>query len=253
MPNVRRGITIAGMLTLSAGMLAGCRNRVAEERDALWAQSRQQQEELDKRNAELEAMRRAQSERPTAVAPTPPPPAPTPTAVTPPPPPPPAPTPEPVKQIGGLQTESNPIEGTVTVTLPGDIFFNSGAATIMSPAKSSLDKVAAALKKDYAGKQVRVEGHTDTDPIRKSKWKNNQELSEARAKSVRDYLVGKGVPANLVDTKGYGSDKPRGQDKSRNRRVEVVVLVDPAAAKAAAASHHKPAPTPKVDKPEVNK
>jgi flagellar motor protein MotB len=239
------------MLTLSAGLMVGCRNRVAEERDALWAQSRQQQEELDKRNAELEAMRRAQSERPTAVAPTPPP-APTPTAVAPPPPPPPpAPTPEPVKQIAGLQTESNINEGTVTVTLPGDIFFNSGAATIMTPAKSSLDKVATALKKDYAGKQVRIEGHTDSDPIRKSKWKNNQELSEARAKSVRDYLVSKGVPANLIDTKGYGADKPRGQDKSRNRRVEVVVLVDPAAAKAAAA-HHK-APALKVDKPEVNK
>ena len=124
------------------------------------------------------------------------------------------------------------------------MFFDPGANTIRPPAKTSLDKVAAALKKDYAGKRVRVEGHTDSDPIKKSKWKSNQELSEARAMSVRDYLVKKGVDAGSITTLGYGADKPKGSDKSRNRRVEIVVLVDANAPGAAAAP---------VDKPSLNK
>lgn len=209
-------IALTGALLIS-GALVGCRNRVAEERDALWKQSREQQEELDRRNAEMEAMRRAQAERAAAPAPAPVEPvAPTPAA---------APQ-RPVAPIADLETTEDRSAGTVTVSLPGDIFFDSGAATIRQSARASLDKVAAALKQDYAGKQVRVEGHTDSDPIKKSKWKSNQELSEARAAAVRTYLVSKGVSANSISTMGHGAERPRGKDKARNRRVEIVVLVD---------------------------
>jgi flagellar motor protein MotB len=236
--------------------LVGCRNRVAEERDELWRQSRAQQDELDRKNAELDAMRKAQAQK-MAATPAPAP-APAPAAITPAPAPVPAPPPaqqQPVAPIAGLETSSDPSAGTVTVNLPGDIFFNSGEATIRTPAQDSLKKVAATLKKDkaYAGKPIRVEGHTDSDPIRKSKWKNNQELSEARAKSVKDYLAKQGIDPKLMTAVGHGADMPRGADKSRNRRVEVVVLVDATAAAAHKASAPKPAAAAPVDKPELNK
>jgi flagellar motor protein MotB len=227
--------------------LVGCRNRVAEERDELWRQSRAQQEELDKRNAELEAMRKAQASKP-ATPPAPAAAAPAPVA-------PPAPqSPQPVTPIGGLETTSDPSAGTVTVNLPGDIFFNSGEATIRTPAQDSLKKVAATLKKDraYAGKPIRVEGHTDSDPIRKSKWKSNQELSEARAKAVKDYLGKQGIDPKLISAVGHGADMPKGADKSRNRRVEVVVLVDATAA-AAHKAPAKPAAATPVDSGDLNK
>jgi outer membrane protein OmpA-like peptidoglycan-associated protein len=249
-------IALTGAMVLG-GLLAasGCRNPVAEERDAVWSQNRELQSELDKNKAELERAKRERELRAQMPAPTP---APTTApAVTIAPAPAPAPAPSrPVEQIGDLETERNVGAGTVTVNLPGDVFFDSGAATIRPAARSSLDKVAAALQKTYAGKPVRVEGHTDRDPIRKSKWGSNQQLSEARAQAVRDYLVKKGVDAGRVTTRGFGADKPRGQDKARNRRVEVVVIEDASAAGAAGESQPsfpEPSPAPAVDTPELNK
>ena len=106
-------------------------------------------------------------------------------------------------QIEGTETTTDPVAGTMTVRVPGDVVFDPGKAMIREQARTTLDKIAAALKKDYAGKPVRVEGHTDSDPIRVSKWKSNQELSEARAAAVKAYLVQKGVNASSVTTQGF--------------------------------------------------
>ena len=222
MRNVR--VAVVGALMLAG--LVGCRNRVAEERDALWQESRERQAAMDRQNAELEALRRANATPtpppapPVVVTPQPAPPAP-PVA-----PPPPVVEAKPVDVGSDVEVSRNPAAGTVTLNLSSDIFFDAGAATIKPGARASLNKVAAALKADYAGKDVRVEGHTDSDPIRRSKWKSNQELSEARAKAVHDYLVKQGVDASTLSTIGHGADMPRGSDKAKNRRVEVVVLDD---------------------------
>ena len=129
-----------------------------------------------------------------------------------------------VEQIGGLETDINR-SGDTVVQLPSDVFFDSGQATLKQPSKASLDKVVAALKSaKYVAKKIRVDGHTDNTPIRVSKWSSNQELSEARAAAVKEYLVSKGIPATRITTKGFGSTMPRGSDLSKNRRVEIVLL-----------------------------
>ena len=97
------------------------------------------------------------------------------------------------------------------------------ADVIKDSAKSSLDKVVLALKKQYAGKTVRIEGYTDTDPIVHSHWKSNKELSDARATAVSDYLVAHGIEGSRITTKGYGDTKPKAT-KALSRRVEVVVI-----------------------------
>jgi outer membrane protein OmpA-like peptidoglycan-associated protein len=131
-----------------------------------------------------------------------------------------------VEQIGGLETTVSPRTGNTTVHLPSDVFFDPGQATLKSAAKASLDKVITALNKGkYADKGIRVEGHTDSTPIRVSKWASNQELSDARAQAVQAYLVSRGVPASRITTKGFGDTKPRSTtDISKTRRVELVVL-----------------------------
>ena len=48
---------------------------------------------------------------------------------------------------------------------------------------------------DYADKRLQIQGHTDADPIKYSKWKSNQDLSVARANAVKAYLVQKGIEA----------------------------------------------------------
>jgi flagellar motor protein MotB len=108
-------------------------------------------------------------------------------------------------------------------TVSGDVLFDPGQATLKSGSKKALDKIAAEIKSKYKGHSVRVEGHTDSDPIKRAKFASNEALSEARAESVRKYLISKGVSAGRVEAVGYGSSKPKGS-KAASRRVDIVVL-----------------------------
>jgi outer membrane protein OmpA-like peptidoglycan-associated protein len=69
-----------------------------------------------------------------------------------------------------------------------------------------------------------VEGHTDSQ----GRVQDNQELSLARAQSVRDYLVSRGIAADRISAHGLGSERPVATNKTAegradNRRVEIVV------------------------------
>ncbi len=125
--------------------------------------------------------------------------------------------------------ESFSTDRTVTVRMQGDVLFASGKATLSSTAKGALNRIAGVLTTKYAGKTIRVEGHSDSDPIRKSNWRDNYHLSEARAQAVLDYLAQRGVPRANMRVRGYGPDQPVVQGntaaaKARNRRVEIVVV-----------------------------
>ncbi|MFV1959597.1 MAG: OmpA family protein, partial [Planctomycetota bacterium] len=64
------------------------------------------------------------------------------------------------------------------------------------------------ITSEYPQSHVRIEGHTDRDPIRKSPWPSNQALSLARAASVKKLLVKAGVPGGSVETVGRGPSVP---------------------------------------------
>jgi outer membrane protein OmpA-like peptidoglycan-associated protein len=115
--------------------------------------------------------------------------------------------------------------GTTVLTVAGDTLFAPGSATIKADARGELNRIASQLNGQYSGHPIRVEGHTDSDPLKKSKakWGSNENLSQARAQAVADYLAGKGVSAGRMSVVGMGSSKPRG-DKKSSRRVEIVVL-----------------------------
>ncbi len=141
----------------------------------------------------------------------------------------PAPAPANTPGIEGVETTFDKSAGTMTVDLPGDVLFDPGQDAIKESAKATLNKIASALKKDYAGKAIRVEGHTDADPILRSKerFADNLDLSLARAASVTRYLQTQGIQARSITTSGFGQTRPRGNDKARNRRVDIVVVVRP--------------------------
>lgn len=131
--------------------------------------------------------------------------------------------------IAGVETSYDAKTKTLTVNLPGDVLFASGMSTLKTTATPTLDKIVAALKKDYAGKHVEVKGHTDSDPITKTKkiYKDNLELSLDRAATVTRYLEGKGVDPKLIKTAGFAQFDPKDEkNKKANRRVEIAVLVD---------------------------
>jgi len=119
-------------------------------------------------------------------------------------------------------------KGTITVTLPNAILFDSGKATLKKATSVELDHIHSVLRDKYSGRQIDVVGHTDTDPIKKSKWKDNWELSAQRALSVLRYLVKRGIPEEKIQAVGCGQSQPIASNstasgKARNRRVEIVV------------------------------
>ena len=117
------------------------------------------------------------------------------------------------------------------VTLDTDILFASGKADLTSDGKKRLDKIVADLKTSYTGMPVRVYGHTDNEPIRKTKnlWQDNLDLSANRSMNVTRYLVSQGIPAVRVETVAMGDAKPStsnssAQGRAKNRRVEIIVI-----------------------------
>jgi outer membrane protein OmpA-like peptidoglycan-associated protein len=100
------------------------------------------------------------------------------------------------------------------------IEFDTGKATIRPVSRPTLDEAAGVLV-EYPGLKVTVSGHTD-DVGDKAK---NIELSKARADSVKEYLVGKGVAAERIETRGAGPNEPIADNKTlagrqKNRRIE---------------------------------
>jgi chemotaxis protein MotB len=114
-----------------------------------------------------------------------------------------------------------------------EVFFETAKATLDNPeGRAELDGLATALlelEKKIPGEipwVLRVDGHTDVRSINSLQFKNNWELSVARAISVVQYLVGKGVSPQRLVAAGFGEFQPIDADKteeaySRNRRIEL--------------------------------
>lgn len=126
-------------------------------------------------------------------------------------------------------TDANGLEA-VKVTFDSGILFNSGSAALSSAAQTSLFQFANVLKNN-ADCDVAVQGYTDNDPWKGStaeqSAQKNLQLSQDRAQSVTNYLLGQGVSSTQIrSTMGYGESNPvadnsTAEGKRQNRRVEV--------------------------------
>ena len=128
----------------------------------------------------------------------------------------------------GYDVSVDSAAGTITVTLPNAILFSPGKATLKKATSVELNHIESVLEQNYGGRLIDVVGHTDSDPIKKSKWKDNWELSAQRALSVVRYLIGRGFPKERIRSVGRGETHPIASNatasgKTRNRRVEIVV------------------------------
>ena len=138
---------------------------------------------------------------------------------------PPPPPPGPSTGFGGIEgIDAVRGKGIITVRVPGDVLFSSGKIVLKSSARKTLAQIADVIKSQYPTKTIRVVGHTDTDPIKKSKWVDNLQLSQERAAAVHRYLATQGLAPEAMEAVGKGPWDPRGT-KALSRRVEIVVVL----------------------------
>jgi chemotaxis protein MotB len=112
------------------------------------------------------------------------------------------------------------------------VLFDSAKADISPAGRQSLDDLAAAvidLEREIPPDLpwiLRIDGHTDRQPISGGPFRSNWELSSARAIAVVQYLITKGIPPERLAAAGFGEFQPidPGQDEealARNRRIEL--------------------------------
>jgi outer membrane protein OmpA-like peptidoglycan-associated protein len=112
----------------------------------------------------------------------------------------------------------------MVITLSGSVLFASNKSDLLPAAQMKLNDVAEALDKQDSKSNIVVEGHTDSQGTAGY----NQDLSQRRAQSVRDYLVSRGIASGRVTALGFGLTRPiadnaSAEGRANNRRVEIVV------------------------------
>ena len=107
-------------------------------------------------------------------------------------------------------------------------FFNSGEADLLPGAAEKIERIAKVLSKP--GLDIRIEGHSDNQPIHNAEFRSNWELSTARAMAVLRLLVDHaGFDPQKLSASGYGEYRPVADNatpegRRMNRRVDLVVV-----------------------------
>jgi outer membrane protein OmpA-like peptidoglycan-associated protein len=121
-----------------------------------------------------------------------------------------------------------------------DVLFDFGSYTLKPGAREKLAKISGIVLA-HPGLTLQIEGHTDS--VGSDEF--NQQLSERRAGSVRDFLADQGVPASGITARGFGKTQPVASNdtpegRQRNRRVELVVNGDAIGNTASASAANAP-------------
>ncbi len=130
------------------------------------------------------------------------------------------------RQIKEGQVEISELRGKMTVKLKDKVLFASGSAALGKEGKKALDAVADAFK-DLHDRNVVVAGFTDNMPVGKAgPFKDNWDLSTARAVAVVRYLAAKGVDPAMLGALGFSQYRPvvpnnTPANRSLNRRIEI--------------------------------
>ncbi len=111
----------------------------------------------------------------------------------------------------------------IKVTFDSEVLFPTNSSYLSDKAKTRLKALASQIK-TQGSVRIQVDGHTD----KTGTPEYNQWLSDKRAVSVKNFLIGEDIPEGAISTKGYGDTKPVAENSSpegraKNRRVELTI------------------------------
>jgi chemotaxis protein MotB len=120
--------------------------------------------------------------------------------------------------------------GQMMLKLPSGILFASGKAELSKEGQAALAEVLGVLS-EFKDRRFVVAGHTDTDRIKSRQFKDNWELSAARAMSVTQFMIKAGFEPKNLAAAGYGefdpvADNDSEENKQLNRRIEIILVPD---------------------------
>jgi outer membrane protein OmpA-like peptidoglycan-associated protein len=135
------------------------------------------------------------------------------------------------KDVEGAKVER--VGEGIKITFESGILFNVASWDLRPAAKDNISKLAEVLMK-YPDTDVLIEGHTDNT----GDSEYNQSLSEKRARSVENYVKGKGIKGSRITSVGHGEGQPVDNNNSetgrqKNRRVEIAIMANEKLKKAA--------------------
>jgi chemotaxis protein MotB len=119
--------------------------------------------------------------------------------------------------------------GALSLSLPAEVLFPSGVAELSKDGEIKVLEVGLTLKR-FPDRRFLVVGHSDTQPLKSSVYKDNWELSTARALTVTRFLVQAGMNTKNILPAGAGEHDPlleratNAKDLARNRRIEILLL-----------------------------
>ena len=127
------------------------------------------------------------------------------------------------KMIDTGQLKVTARRGSLVISLPSEVLFASGSADVSEKGQIAIIEIGVTLKK-LADRRFLVVGHTDDQPLKGSAFKDNWELSTARALNVTRTLVKAGMDSKNLLPAGAGEHDPLGKDRAKNRRIEIALL-----------------------------
>lgn len=191
----KRGLLLVSILT--TGLLSGCVWLDRKEYEDMQAKDRQQQQQI---SADANEKTRLQGQVTQTQA-----------------------------QLAEERAERQRLIAAIRYTVNADLLFPSGGWQMSSAGQQVIARLSSQLAPNQRLKLV-VNGYTDNAPIgaalKKRGVNSNQELSERRAQNVMQYMVSRGVKADMVSARGHGERDPvasntTAQGRNQNRRVEI--------------------------------
>jgi chemotaxis protein MotB len=134
------------------------------------------------------------------------------------------------KMIDSGKIEVKIRNGVPLMVLPAEVLFPSGSAALSRAGELAVMEVGITLKQ-LPRRRFMVVGHTDTQPVKSATYKDNWELSTARAVTVTQFLIGVGLSPKMMMAAGHGEHDPAASNKNKagrekNRRIELILMPD---------------------------